>query len=102
MLKLKVIVNVDSATIVRKKCTVGHKCKSPPQLLLFNDEADSEPILLESFLTNDILAKQLQCLEVQKHSAISYHALASGNSSSTLGFFGHVNGSLIQVLMDER
>lgn len=67
-----------------EKYTVGHKCKSPPQLLLLTNETDSEPILLESFVTDDILAEELQCLEVQEHSAISYHALAGGHSSSTL------------------
>lgn len=37
---------------------------------------------------------------MQEHSNISYHVLAGGNSSSTLRFLGHVNGSPVQVLVD--
>lgn len=59
-----------------------------------------EPILPESFFSDDILAEELQVLEVQEQSAISYHALAGGHSSSTLRFLGHVIGALVQVLMD--
>ncbi|KAH0725254.1 hypothetical protein KY284_001119 [Solanum tuberosum] len=53
-----------------------------------------------SFVTDDILVEELQCLEVQEHFAISYHALADGHSSSTLRFLGHDNGSPAQVLVD--
>lgn len=83
-----------------EKYTVGHKCKSPPQLLLLTNEPDIEPILPESFVADDFLAEDILCLEVQEHSAISYHALAGGHFSSTLRFLGHVNGSPVQVLVD--
>ncbi|OIT03531.1 hypothetical protein A4A49_57573, partial [Nicotiana attenuata] len=83
-----------------QKYTAGHKCKNPPRLLLLTDGSDIDPTLPETFVSDDILAEELQCLEVQEHSAISYHALAGGNSSSTLRFLGHVNGSPIQVLVD--
>ena len=46
------------------------------------------------------MAEELQCLEVQEHSAISYHALDGGNFSSMLRYFGHVNGSPVQALVD--
>ncbi|OIS98942.1 hypothetical protein A4A49_60795, partial [Nicotiana attenuata] len=83
-----------------EKFTAGHKCKSPPQLLLLTDGSDMEPILPESFVSDDILAEELQVLEVQEQSAISYHALAGGHSSSTLRFIVHVNGAPVQVLVD--
>uniref|UniRef100_A0A3Q7ECL6 Uncharacterized protein n=1 Tax=Solanum lycopersicum TaxID=4081 RepID=A0A3Q7ECL6_SOLLC len=49
---------------------------------------------------HEFLAEELQCLEVQEHSAISYHALDGGNFSSMLRYFGHVNGSPVQALVD--
>lgn len=39
-------------------------------------------------------------MELQEHSAISYHALTGVISSSTLRFTGQVNGTLVQVLVD--
>ncbi|OIS95615.1 hypothetical protein A4A49_58539, partial [Nicotiana attenuata] len=83
-----------------EKYTTGHKCKCPPQLLLLTDGSDVEPSLPEPFVSDDLLAEELQVLEVQEQSSISYHALAGGNSSSTLRFLGNVNGSPVQVLLD--
>ncbi|XP_070026467.1 uncharacterized protein [Nicotiana sylvestris] len=83
-----------------EKYTAGHKCKMPPQLLLLTDRPDIDLGLLESFVTNDFIAEELQCLELQEQSAISYHALTGGISPSTLQFTGQVSGSPVQVLVD--
>ncbi|KAH0675376.1 hypothetical protein KY285_023177 [Solanum tuberosum] len=63
-----------------EKYTAGHKCKAPPQLLLLTDGSDNETTLPEQFASNDFLAGDLQCLDIQEHSALSYKALAGGNS----------------------
>lgn len=83
-----------------EKYTAGHKCKVPPQLLLLTDGSDIEPTLPEQFASDDFLARDLQCLEIQEHSALSFNALAGGNSASTLRFTGHINGHEVQVLLD--
>nr|XP_009762266.1 PREDICTED: uncharacterized protein LOC104214313 [Nicotiana sylvestris] len=68
---------------------------------LTTEEIQKDEIALpENFVPDDLLAEELQCLEVQKHSSISYHALAGGVSSNTLCFTGHVNDSPVQVLFD--
>lgn len=95
--RFRVGVSVVYVTIVRKKNTIGHKCKSPPQLLLLTDDSEVQPDLQEPFISEDLLAEELQVLEVQEH---SYHALAGGHSSSTLRFLRHINGSPVQVLLD--
>lgn len=59
-----------------------------------------DPLLPDPFVTDDILAEDFQCLEVQENSAISYSALAGGSSPSTLLFTGQVNGTSIQILVD--
>ncbi|OIT08498.1 hypothetical protein A4A49_14467 [Nicotiana attenuata] len=81
-----------------EKYTPNHKCKALPQLLLLENSSDFE--LPESFSPEDFIAEELQCLEVQDHSAISYHALAGGSSATTLRFDGHVRGSPVKVLVD--
>ncbi|KAH0717613.1 hypothetical protein KY285_013644 [Solanum tuberosum] len=83
-----------------EKYTVGHKCKTPPHLLLLTDGSTMDPLLLDPFVTDDILAEDLQCLELQEHSAISYNALVGGSSPSTLRLTGQVNGTSIQILVD--
>ncbi|KAH0653300.1 hypothetical protein KY289_030978 [Solanum tuberosum] len=84
-----------------EKYIVGHKCKTPPHLLLLTDGTSMDPLLPDPFVTDDILAEDLQCLELQEHSAISYNALAGGSSPSTLRFTGQVNGTSIQILVDK-
>ena len=59
-----------------------------------------DPLLPDPFVTDDILAEDLQCIELQEHFVISYNALAGGSSPSTLRFTGQVNGKLIQNLVD--
>ncbi|KAH0730232.1 hypothetical protein KY289_001420 [Solanum tuberosum] len=83
-----------------EKYVAGHKCKTPPQLLLLTEGSDVQPDLPEPFISDNLLAEELQVLEVQEQSAISYHALAGGHSSSILRFLGHINGSPVQVLLD--
>ncbi|XP_019252795.1 PREDICTED: uncharacterized protein LOC109231599 [Nicotiana attenuata] len=83
-----------------EKYTAGHICKNPPQLLLLTNEHETDPNHQDSFVSDDFLAKELQCLELQEHSSISYHALTGGISPSTLQFTGQVNGSSVQVLVD--
>ncbi|KAD3067067.1 hypothetical protein E3N88_34947 [Mikania micrantha] len=61
-----------------EKHTTDHKCRPSPQLLFF----DESPV------------------EVKHQSAISYNALAGGNSPSTLRFTGLVKGKPVQVLLD--
>lgn len=56
--------------------------------------------LPDQFVLDDVLAKELQSLEVQEQSSISYHALSGKNSSTTLIFAGQVNGSPVKVLVD--
>ncbi|KAH0668596.1 hypothetical protein KY289_023089 [Solanum tuberosum] len=46
--------------------------------------------------------EELQVLEVQEQSVVSYHALTGGHSSSTLRYLEHINGSPVQVLLDGR
>ncbi|XP_069150863.1 uncharacterized protein [Solanum lycopersicum] len=82
-----------------EKYTVVHKCKTPPHLLLLTDGTDMDPLLPDPFVTDDILAEDLQCIELQEHSAISYNALAGGSSPSTLRFTRQMNGTLIQILV---
>lgn len=77
-----------------------HKCKTPSQLLLLTDEPDIDPKLSEPFASADFIAEELQCLELQEHSSISYHALTGGISPSTLRFTGQFNGTPVQVLVD--
>nr|XP_009789507.1 PREDICTED: uncharacterized protein LOC104237120 [Nicotiana sylvestris] len=57
------------------------------------NENEGETSVVEPLITDEALAEELQCLEVQEHSSISYHALAGGHSPHTLRFTGHVNGS---------
>ncbi|KAH0760251.1 hypothetical protein KY290_023744 [Solanum tuberosum] len=83
-----------------EKYSPGHKCKSLPQLLVLSEDSEAKVTLSDQVVSDDALAEELQCLEVQEHSAISYHALSGGNSSTTLRFTGHVNGSPVQVLVD--
>nr|XP_009631242.1 uncharacterized protein LOC104121053 [Nicotiana tomentosiformis] len=66
--------------------------------LILLEEGPLDPnIALDSFVTNEILAEELQCLEVQQHFTISYHALTGRNSSTTLRFKGEINGSHVHV-----
>lgn len=77
---------------------MGHKCKASPQLLLLENNDNECP--LPDSLSNELLADDLQYLEVLQHSTISYHALAGGYAASTIRFTGQVNGSSVQVLVD--
>ncbi|KAH0722262.1 hypothetical protein KY290_004951 [Solanum tuberosum] len=63
-------------------------------------KSEAEVTLPDQFVSDDVLVEELQCLEVQEQSAISYHDLSGGNSSTTLRFTGHVNGSPVQVLVN--
>ncbi|OIT22708.1 hypothetical protein A4A49_59317, partial [Nicotiana attenuata] len=82
-----------------EKYSSTHKCKNLPQLLLLIDGSEIKSFLPEPIIFDDISADELQCLEIQEHSAILYHALSGGNSPTTLRFTGHVNGSPVQVLI---
>ncbi|OIS96868.1 hypothetical protein A4A49_60519, partial [Nicotiana attenuata] len=84
-----------------EKYSSTHKCKNFPQLLLLADESDIPLHFPESYNSDELLAEELQCLEIHEHSAISYHALVGGNSPTTLHFTGHINGSPVQVLKDD-
>ncbi|XP_070052255.1 uncharacterized protein [Nicotiana tomentosiformis] len=83
-----------------ERYSASHKCKNLPQLLLLTEEHDTTTQLPELQLSDEALAEELQCLEVQEHSSISFHALAGGHAPNTLRFAGHVNGSPVQVLVD--
>ncbi|OIT05109.1 hypothetical protein A4A49_37759 [Nicotiana attenuata] len=78
-----------------EKYSATHCCKARPHLLLLVEESQGEVVLPKSFVSDDVLAEEPQCLEVQEHSAISYHALAGGASPNSLRF-----GSPDQVLLD--
>lgn len=54
----------------------------------------------EPFVSDEFLAEEMQCLELQEHSTISYHALTGGISPSTLRFTGQVSGAPVQILVD--
>jgi len=64
------------------------------------ESSESSIELPDFFCLEDYLAEELQCLEVQAHSTISYHALSGGTSHATPRFHGHVSGSPVQVLVD--
>lgn len=83
-----------------EKFVPTHKCKTASQLLLLIDEPDIDPKLSEPFASDDFIVEELQCLELQEHSSISYHALTRGISPSTLRFTRQVNGTPVQVLVD--
>ncbi|KAL3356867.1 hypothetical protein AABB24_017502 [Solanum stoloniferum] len=73
-----------------EKYSIGHKCKTLPQFLLLEESSESSIELPNSCCPKDFLAEELQCLEGQAHSTISYHALLSGTSHATPRFNGHV------------
>lgn len=83
----------------KEKYIAGNKCKTLSQLLLLTNEPESDPNIQDSFVPAEFLAVKLQCLELQEHSSISYHALTGGISPSTL-CTGQINGSPVQVLVD--
>ncbi|XP_016463030.1 uncharacterized protein LOC107786107 [Nicotiana tabacum] len=83
-----------------EKYSVTHRCKAGLHLLLLVEETDNVVVLPEPFVSDNVLVEELQCLEVQEHSAISYHALAGRTSPNSMCFVGHVNGSPVQVLLD--
>ncbi|KAH0715240.1 hypothetical protein KY284_008145 [Solanum tuberosum] len=62
-----------------EKYVAGHKCKTPPQLHLLTEGSDVQPEFPEPFISDDLLAKELQVLEVLEQ---------------------HINGSPVQVLLD--
>lgn len=55
-----------------------------PQLLVLYEDLEAEVTLSNQVLSYAALAEELQCLEVQEHSAITYHALFGGNFSTNL------------------
>lgn len=83
-----------------EKYTIGHLCKSLPQLLFLEESSESSFELPDSFCPENFRVEELQCLEIQPHSAIYYHALLYGTCHSTPRFNGHVQGSLVQVLVN--
>lgn len=83
-----------------EKYSTSHKCKAPPQLLLLECEPEVQDLLTNSSLTDEMLAEELQQLEVMHSSSISYHAMAGGDAASALRFTGYVQGSSVQVMLD--
>ncbi|KAD3066393.1 hypothetical protein E3N88_34273 [Mikania micrantha] len=83
-----------------EKYSRDHKCKTPPQLLFFDDDNDSLDNFDSSPSKDATLAETLQLEEVKTQSSISYNALSGGFSSSTLRFQGTVKGKSVQVLLD--
>ncbi|XP_070001858.1 uncharacterized protein [Nicotiana sylvestris] len=83
-----------------EKYSAGHKCKAPPQLLLLKHEVLEQEPLPDVTMTDEILAEELQNLEAMHHSAISYHAMAGGTTTSTLRFIGYIQNSPVQVMLD--
>nr|XP_016509660.1 PREDICTED: zinc finger MYM-type protein 1-like [Nicotiana tabacum] len=55
---------------------------------------------LRNRMNDEFMSEELQCLELQQHSAISYHTLAGGHSPTSLRFKGHVCGMPVQVMVD--
>ena len=49
-----------------EKYSPGHMFKSLPHLLLLFEESDAEVTLPYKFLTDDVLADELKCLEVHE------------------------------------
>ena len=58
-----------------------------PQLLVLYEDLEAEVTLSDHVVSYEVLAEELQCMEVQKNSTISYHALF-GENSSLLSFYG--------------
>lgn len=83
-----------------EKYSAGHKFKAPPQLLLLECEPEVQDLLTDSSLTDEMLAEELQRLEMMHSSSISYHAMAGGDAASALCFTGYVQGSSVQVMFD--
>lgn len=51
-------------------------------------------------MTDEMLAEELQNNEVMHSSSISYHAMARGDTASTLRFTGYIQGSSVHVMLD--
>lgn len=85
-----------------EKYSAGHKCKTPPQLLLLEHKALEQEPLPDVTMADEILVDELQNLEVMHHSSISYHAMAGGNTVSTLRFTGYIQHSPMQVMLDNE
>lgn len=83
-----------------ERYTPGHKCKVLPQLFLLVEDDGELCSGSDSFAADEVLVDELQNLEVLQYLVISYHALAGGNTASTLRFTGHVHGPPVQVLFD--
>ncbi|KAH0672438.1 hypothetical protein KY290_024676 [Solanum tuberosum] len=49
-----------------EKYSLGHNCKSLPQLLLLSKESEAEVTLPDQFVSDDVLVEELQCLEGNK------------------------------------
>ncbi|WMV35101.1 hypothetical protein MTR67_028486 [Solanum verrucosum] len=56
--------------------------------------------LPDSSITDEMLAEELQNLEVMHSSSLSYHAMAGGDTISALRFTGYIQGSSVNVMLD--
>uniref|UniRef100_A0A3Q7HPM4 Reverse transcriptase domain-containing protein n=1 Tax=Solanum lycopersicum TaxID=4081 RepID=A0A3Q7HPM4_SOLLC len=65
-----------------EKFSPSHKRKALPQLLLLTEDSESRAKWPESFESDGVLAEDLQLLEVQAHSSISYESLSVGSGQN--------------------
>lgn len=75
----------------------GHKCEPFPHLLIITDETSDLVNFSDSFVLDDILAEELQCLEVQSHSAISYCALPHPNKTTQGSIYVNPQWNKIEI-----
>lgn len=80
--------------------TPGHKCKPFSHLLLISNEHLETSGVFDPTISDEALAEHLQALEMEARSTISFHALTGAYSVATLCFWGHIQGSPVQVLLD--
>ncbi|KAM3236825.1 hypothetical protein P3L10_011854 [Capsicum annuum] len=83
-----------------EKYVANHRCPNLPQILLLEDNSDPLSPALDDTTVEELLIEELQGLELQAQSTISYHALAGGHSPTILRFKGHMQGSSITILVD--
>ncbi|KAF3626820.1 hypothetical protein FXO37_30196 [Capsicum annuum] len=83
-----------------KKYVANHRSPNLPRILLLKDDSDPLSPALDGTTVEKLLTVELQGLELQAQSTISYHALAEGHPPTILHFKGHIQGSPITILVD--
>ncbi|KAK4706295.1 hypothetical protein R3W88_034148 [Solanum pinnatisectum] len=83
-----------------EKFSAGHCFKTSPQLLHLSYEAEDPLLMSAPEMSNEVIADELQYLEVQAHSTTSYYSLTGGITDHVICLTRHVTGSPVQVFVD--